>query len=269
MGNTIKKIIGFIFQYICSILSCIYVFSVGLLFGKSRELIVKIYRLFSLESLFAPRGIIPEIKLREIIQGEGHVIELYEEMAADGDISTVELIAMSKLVRYYAPKNIFEIGTFGGRTTLNMAVNCNPEAKIYTMDLPKRLLHSTKLPLAHGDRSYVAKERSGAKFSGTVYEKKIVQIYADSAAFDFTGFFNSIDFVFVDGSHSYGYALNDSKTAVKLLKDKNGVIIWHDYNSWSGVTRALNELYLSGGEFKGMRRIAGTSLVWIHRNCPV
>jgi len=39
--------------------------------------------------------------------------------------------------------------------------------------------------------------------------------------------------------------------------------LWHDYGTpyWEGVTRALNDLYSSAGEFKKLKHIRGTSLV--------
>jgi hypothetical protein len=71
-----------------------------------------------------------------------------------------------------------------------------------------------------------------------------------------------VDFVFVDGSHSYEYVLNDSRHALKLIRNGKGVILWHDYGTfWKGVKKALDELYLGGNEFKGLRQIEGTSLV--------
>ena len=69
-----------------------------------------------------------------------------------------------------------------------------------------------------------------------------------------------MDFIFVDGSHSYEYVLNDSDKARKLLRDGRGVIVWHDYGDWDGVTKALNELYSAGGDFKGVKHISGTPL---------
>lgn len=70
-----------------------------------------------------------------------------------------------------------------------------------------------------------------------------------------------MDFVFIDGSHSYEYVLNDSKQAIKMLRNGKGVILWHDYDEYAGVTRSLNKLYLENNKFKNLKRIKGTSLV--------
>jgi len=46
---------------------------------------------------------------------------------------------------------------------------------------------------------------------------------------------------------------------MNLLR-KGGVIIWHDYGIWEGVTRALEELWKS--DHYDLRNIRGTSLVY-------
>ena len=72
--------------------------------------------------------------------------------------------------------------------------------------------------------------------------ERITQLYGDSASFDFSPWYGQMDFVFVDGAHAYNYVVNDTNIALKLLNPRGGIIIWHDYGVWKGVTRALNEL---------------------------
>jgi hypothetical protein len=43
------------------------------------------------------------------------------------------------------------------------------------------------------------------------------------------------------------------------LAVSNGVVLWHDYGVWDGVTRALEELERTNN--LGLRHIRGTSLV--------
>jgi hypothetical protein len=211
-----------------------------------------------------PKPLIPTIKLSEVIPKEISSIKIYKEIPRYANISALELIVITKLIRYYNARNIFEIGTLDGRTTLNMAANCSQKAKIYTLDLPKVKLHYTKLPLNHGDKMYFYKEITGSRFFGNVYAKKITQLYGDSATFDFSPFTNTMDFIFIDGLHSCEYVLNDSTKALQLVRNNKGIIVWHDYMLWSGVTRALNALYLNFRVFKRLKHIEGTSLVcWV------
>ena len=69
-----------------------------------------------------------------------------------------------------------------------------------------------------------------------------------------------MDFVFVDGSHSYEYVLNDTRVALNLLNNSKGIIMWHDYG-WREVVRALNELYMNDPKLNNLKHIADTSLV--------
>ncbi len=79
-----------------------------------------------------------------------------------------------------------------------------------------------------------------------------------------------MDFVFIDASHTYEYVLSDSRAALKLLRRGGGtkVILWHDYGEWEGVTRALDELAAGEPTFRGLRRIAGTSLACLVMGGP-
>lgn len=207
------------------------------------------------------KPILPKVELSELIPDENIPIMIREALTADGNISLFELMTVAKLIKHFNPKKIFEIGTFDGRTTLNMAVNSSPETKVYTLDLPKQEMNSASLQLAPGDKAYIDKENIGLRYSGTDCEEKIVQLRGDSAKFDFSPYINEIDLAFIDGSHSCEYVKHDSKQVLNLLKDGRGVIIWHDYDGWSGVTKALNELYKENESFKGLLHINETSLV--------
>ena len=84
-------------------------------------------------------------------------------------------------------------------------------------------------------------------------------MYGDSATFDWSPHAGRAGIVFVDGSHAYDYARKDSETALRLVRP-GGVVLWHDYGVWSGVTQALEELEAARG--LGLVNIAGTSLVF-------
>ncbi len=88
---------------------------------------------------------------------------------------------------------------------------------------------------------------------------KITQLTGDSAGFDYTKHTDRCSLVFVDGSHAYDYAKADTETALKLVS-KDGIVIWHDYGIWPGVTAALEEIDKEKG--LGLKNIKGTSLVY-------
>ena len=260
----------FIIHYIYALLSCFYMFTIGALFQKNRKFIYDICVYFNYLAVkrringismegSVKTDIIPEIDLSKIISAGG-AIDIRAPLTMEGNISLIELIVIDKLIKIYDPTKVFEIGTFDGRTALNLACNCRREGVLYTLDLPKEMSTLTKYRLLSNEYKCVYKDNSGSRFIGTDCEKKIVQLYGDSAVFDFSPYYNIIDFIFIDGSHAYEYVRNDSQKAITLLRNGTGVIVWHDYGTWDSVTKAVNELYLEGNVFRGIRSIKGTSL---------
>ena len=106
-------------------------------------------------------------------------------------------------------------------------------------------------------RPYPAKDFSAIPKDSRM-PPRITQLHGDSATFDFTPYEDRCDLVFVDGSHAYEYTVKDTETAFRL-KRPGGVIIWHDYGVWEGVTRALEEFERRTNA--GLKHIHGTSLV--------
>ena len=207
-----------------------------------------------------------QVKLPEISWKRSttrRIARIWEHEQANGNIRISELGVINVIAAGCEDEtNIFEIGTFDGRTSLNLAFSSPSNCSIYTLDL--RPEDDTKFSLASGESHMVEKEQSGLRFEK--YRKsdrsiiaKINQLFGDSASFDFSPFYNSCSLVFVDGSHAYEYALSDTYTAMKMVK-KGGVIIWHDYGIWEGVTRALEEI--EEKEKIGLKNIRGTSLAY-------
>ena len=143
-----------------------------------------------------------------------------------------------------------------------MALSAPLGCMVHTLDLlPDK---NPEYSLASGERHMVDKEQSGERFlnyaqSNSQILPQICQVYGDSATFDFSPYHDSCSLVFVDGSHAYEYATADTKSAMQMVK-AGGVIVWHDYGIWEGVTRALEELEDKDG--LGIKNIAGTSLAY-------
>jgi hypothetical protein len=203
---------------------------------------------------------LPVADWRELI--DARPIRLLETRKNTGDVSLAELAVLaSAAAATRAGEEIVEIGTFDGRTTLNLAVNAPAQYSVLTLDLPPDT--APKFDLAPGERAYVEKPRSGRRFLEAPPEwagatGRINQLMGDSAAFDWSPHFGRAGLVFVDGSHAHDYVIADSDTAFRLVADK-GMVIWHDYGVWEGVTRALEEIEAS--RQLGLRHVRGTSLV--------
>lgn len=186
-----------------------------------------------------------------------------------GNINLFEIIILDLICLVVRPGVLIEFGTFNGRTTLNLAANTPENTIITTVDLPMEKIKDTQKPLEQrqnfadiDELGYIGlKNKLYDLQDYKLYRKKINQIWCDSADFNklYPNFLQKTDMVFVDASHSYENALNDSLTACKLIKP-GGWIFWHDYNGWPGVTDALNHVYDTIGVNR-MYHILGTSIV--------
>jgi hypothetical protein len=193
-------------------------------------------------------------------------IELTEITKSDGNVRLSELAVLALAAREAAPgSEIVEIGTFDGRTALNLAINAPPGVSIATLDLPPDQMSA--LTIEASERRYVDKPAPGARLRqcGEAWRPaagRVVQMHGDSATFDWSAHFGRAGLVFVDGSHAYDYAKKDSETAMRLVMP-GGLVLWHDYGVWPGVTQALEEL--EAERQLGLVNIRGSSLVFWRR----
>lgn len=256
MTRTIRKAFLLLATLLKAAVALVYLFTLGLVYKPHRELVKAIAGL--IDARLSPKLPVPSVTLTELVPGQISV-NLIAQQKQLGNIGLDELLVITELLKAYPPCVCFEIGTFDGRTTLNMAINTPAEAVIYTLDLPREEMRHTAFPLGVGDFGAVEKDASGTRFSTSEWKHKIRQLYGDSATFDYTPYIDKVDFVFVDGAHTYQYALSDSRNAIRLLRGGKGVILWHDYTTWSGVRRAINELHASDPCFGGVCFIEQTS----------
>lgn len=134
----------------------------------------------------------------------------------DGGSMPTDLILLQKLAKKFPQGKYLEIGTWRGESVVNVA----PFVKeAITLNLP-----DSEILRRGGSKEYL---NQGGMF--IPQKSNIVQIKADSATFDFTPFYKSIDLVFVDGDHHYTSVKKDTETAFKLLANANSMIVWHDY----------------------------------------
>lgn len=190
--------------------------------------------------------------------GLGKLFQLSYE-ARKGNTSLLEEYVLLSLIRSQGIHTFFEFGTYLGQTSYMLAKNF-PDIAIHTLDLPASDIDRTEIPISAGERRYVEKAVVGEKFLATPEQQRIVQLFGDSASFDYFPFENKMDCVFVDGCHDYAYVKNDTTHALRLLKEK-GIILWHDYLTYESVSRYLNEL----GRTLPLYHLQGTSYVLFMR----
>jgi len=157
----------------------------------------------------------------------------------EGDVTRHCRLVLAALGRLLQCRTVFEIGTYLGQTTWVVAHN-NPDAQVFTLDLPSLdAVHQLRYQVT--DPEYFVVWNRGARFRGTPEAARITQLFGDSATFDFSPYFGTMDLVFIDGSHSYDYVKSDTEAALRLLSDR-GTIVWDDYLYYPGIYRVVTEL---------------------------
>lgn len=176
---------------------------------------------------------------------------------ADKSLPLHELANLALLTKIVKPKQIFEMGTYSGRTALNFAQNSPEDCIIHTLDLPAAEVGT----LANVSKASIERSTcSGEDFKGKEAEGKIRRLYHSSPTFDFSSYFGAIDIVFVNGIHGYEAVKSDTINALKMVKP-NGYVIWHDFGNY-GVTNGVTRVVLEAIPGDKVVQIATTQLVF-------
>lgn len=105
---------------------------------------------------------LPKVAWSDVFQRQK--VCLIETAKRSGNVTLGELAILAQAAAGIPDgSEVIEIGTFDGRTTVNLALSASPSSAIFTLDLPPH--QPTRLPLEIGERRYVDKPQSGARFS--------------------------------------------------------------------------------------------------------
>lgn len=163
-----------------------------------------------------------------------------------GGVTLLEMSLILATARIISPDQVFEIGTFLGNTTLNLALNIPDESKIFTLDLDEKLAGEAKQDAADAPLTEMhLAAKSSLDFIGSSVEGKIKTLTGNSTAFDFSPWYGSVELVFIDGGHDLATVKSDTENALRMVrKDKSSCVLWHDYRNrdYSGLTYYLDEL---------------------------
>lgn len=186
-------------------------------------------------------------RLFNLHKTENHFARMAQIVMPDQDtpsmLDTMILLTLAKLVQ---PRNFFEIGTFLGAQTLNMAVNLQSADRIYTMDLGQE--DSSNVQQQKEDAVLTVKHLANEKrlaFLGTPHEKKVEQIFGNSNTYDFSRFHGRLDMIYIDGGHDLETLTNDTRNSFAMLSPgRPTVVAWHDYSNavYPQVKTYLDEL---------------------------
>jgi predicted O-methyltransferase YrrM len=210
------------------------------------------------------KAYIPEVFLCDIFpkELELHTISLSNFLGKWGNLSVEAVSKICLIVKHFKPKHIFEIGTFNGRTASQLALNSDPNCKIYTLDLPADYKgHGmSRIDTYMFQKLYDGQVRH---YHGRYWQNRIEQLIGDSRTFDFSPYYGKIDLMLIDGAHDYDTKKSDTENALKMLSP-NGILIWDNYDDIGCpfVTQYLSQLNES--DFK-LYHLKNTNLV-VYKN---
>ena len=164
---------------------------------------------------------------------------------AAGGVTLLETFVMVAALRIVNARRVFEIGTFFGSTTLNLALNVPDKGEVFTLDMDKDQALTAKQHPADVEftRTHLASQNR-LDFLASAVSDKITTLSGDSTKFDFRPWADSIDLVFIDGGHDLATAKSDTESALQMArKDRPSCILWHDYRNseYGDLTGYLDE----------------------------
>ena len=136
-----------------------------------------------------------------------------------------------------------EIGVNNGENMFNLLDKDNKKLKMYGVDPYKvqeeNVLYEKNIDEKYNDESLHVLKKQVLKESLKYPNLELLVDTSDNASKQFDK--ESIDFVFIDGDHSYVSIKNDIKCWNSKVKE-DGLIMGHDYN-WGDVARAVGECF--------------------------
>jgi predicted O-methyltransferase YrrM len=237
-------------------------YTMGLRSPRGRSVVYAISNQLGLESLGRKKAELPKVTCEDILPKLNAQVLSPEPI--DGNVSLLELLILCTMAKTHQIRSAFEIGTFNGRTALNLALNMPPDGNVYTLDLPADQASGVAGEMERGNLHYVRNHTPGELFEkhGRTNCARITQLLGDSATFDYSPYRSGMDLVFIDGAHSYDYVKRDTEAALTLLRDGHGLIFWHDYDACLGVIDWVDELNRRHPEYQA-KHIAGTKLAYM------
>ena len=135
-----------------------------------------------------------------------------------GSSMATDFALLQMLCRCHKVDTYLEIGTWRGESVANVA----PFVKeAFTLNLPDETLENRGM-----SKAYIESHRFFSKNLSNV-----THLFGDSATFDWTPYIQNCDLIFIDGDHSTEAVERDTQTALKLRKNTNSILVWHDAKS--------------------------------------
>jgi hypothetical protein len=194
--------------------------------------------------------LLPLIHLQQIVSAADiESVDLLDIPYEDGALPDPDARALLAILVAKNPETILEIGTYHGSASLRMAHQL-PNSRIHTIDL---FPGADKHPELSDPHLIATRHVVGQHFITNPQYTNIVQHYGNTFFYDFK-WFRGATFFFIDGSHSYLAAKNDSDKCFSLC-DGHGSFVWHDADSnHPGVLQLLEEWRTFGRDIRLIER---------------
>ena len=201
------------------------ILNVGLNLYKEESYRSKIKSDFNLEQL-------PTIDICDLLQDFNESVNNYTFL--DGTSLLSDIMLLKSLARRFDNCAYLEIGSWRGESISNVYEVTKDCTSITLSDEEMREMKiSEEFIKVHGI------------FSKNLENLKTIR--HNSQTFDFSELNKEFDLIFIDGDHSYEGVLIDTRNTFKLRKDKNSIIVWHDYgNSTENVRPSVLAAILKG-----------------------
>jgi hypothetical protein len=239
-------------------------YTLGLTSPKGRSVVYGVSNQLGLESMGRKKAALPLVPCETLLPKL--TAQILSPEPVDGNVSLLELLILCTIAKEHRVASAFEIGTFNGRTALNLALNMPADGNVYTLDLPSTQATEVAGIMERGNLHYVHNHTPGELFKKFDGENRaqITQLLGDSATFDYSPYNGKMDLVFIDGAHSHDYVKRDTETAFGLLRDGKGFVFWHDYDACIGVIEYVDELSQKNPDLK-IGHIANTKMAYLHK----
>ena len=164
---------------------------------------------------------LPRIQVHDLLPEAGNpwMMKLAMFPRSHASISVIEFTTLILLMKKAEARSLFESVT-------QFALNLPAESLICTLDLPDGT-SDTQFAIPDPHEADIARQGDKGSLVPPELKSRVTFLKLDSAALDESPYAGRMDFVFVDGAHSYDYVKNDSEKGWRMLRS-GGIIAWHD-----------------------------------------
>lgn len=157
---------------------------------------------------------LPVVNLETLFPNFEQLVTPYSYLS--GMTLPIDLALLKALAEKIKAEKYFEIGTWRGESVANVA---SVVPQCFSMNLSREEILSLGYPQEYADLHCFFSEKL----------HNVTQLWGNSNHFDFSPYFGQYDLIFVDGDHHAEAVCRDTRTAFKLRRNEQSIIVWHDY----------------------------------------